>query len=166
MELKQEVSKTQRKQEMRALQELGETLVELPAERLAQLELPEVLQDAVTHARQISTWGARRRQLQYIGRLMREVDAAAIRGRLDVWKNAAARDAARVRQVEHWRDRLLEDESALGELLARHPLTDVQRLRTLVRNAKIEAQTSRPPRSARALFQALRALVTGENSGQ
>lgn len=159
MEQQQEPSKTQRKRQMHALQALGETLVALPAERLAELELPEALRDALLHVRQISKWGARRRQMQYIGKLMREVDATAIRARLDAWKHAAARDVARLHRAEHWRDRLLEDESALGELLERHPSADVQRLRSLIRNAREEALASRPPRNARALFQALRGLL-------
>ncbi|MGH8631123.1 MAG: ribosome biogenesis factor YjgA, partial [Burkholderiales bacterium] len=136
MEQHQEPSKTQRKREMHALQALGETLAALPLERLAQLDLPEVLRDALMHARQISKWGARRRQMQYIGKLMREVDATAIRNRLDAWQSAAAREASRLHQIERWRDRLLENESALGELLERHPRADVQRLRSLIRNAR------------------------------
>ena len=162
MEQQQEPSTTQRKRQMHALQALGEMLVALPAERLAELDLPEALREALLHARQISKWGARRRQMQYIGKLMREVDAAAIRSRLDGWKHAAARDIARLHRAEHWRDRLLEDESALGALLEHHPGADVQRLRTLIRNARQEAQTSPPPRSARALFQALRELIAQE----
>jgi ribosome-associated protein len=159
MEPQHEPSKTQRKREMLALQDLGETLVELPPERLARLELPEILHDAVEQARLISKRGARRRQLQYIGRLMREIDAAAIRSRLEDWNSAAARDTSRLHRVERWRDRLLEDESVLGELLEVHPRADVQRLRALIRNARLEAQPSRPPKSARALFQALRDLL-------
>ncbi len=159
MDQQQEPSKTQRKREMQALQDLGETLVELPVERLAQLELPETLRDAVMHAREISKRGARRRQFQYIGRLMREVDAGAIRSQLQAWKNAAARDTSRLHRAELWRERLLQDESTLSELVERHPQADVQRLRALVRNARREAETSGPPGSARALFQALRELV-------
>lgn len=164
MEQPHQTSKTQRKREVLALQSLGESLVELPAARLTQLALPEPLHDAVMQARQISRWGARRRQLQYIGRLMREVDAAAIRERLEAWKNDAAREASRLHQAEHWRDRLLEHESSLGELLERYPRTDVQRIRALIRNARLEAHAARPPRSARALFRVLRDLLSDSES--
>ncbi|HZP92610.1 MAG TPA: ribosome biogenesis factor YjgA [Burkholderiales bacterium] len=154
-----EISKTQRKREMHELQELGEALVRLPAERLAGLDLPESLREAVLEARRIVKWGARRRQLQYIGRLMRDADAPRIRAQIEGWRSDAARQAARLHQTERWRDRLLEDEAALGELLERFPAADLQRLRTLIRNALQEAASGKPPKSARALFQALRELM-------
>lgn len=145
-----ELSKTQRKREMHALQALGEELVALSAERLARIALPEALRDAIVEARRISKWGARRRQLQYIGRLMREVDAGAIRAQLASWKDAAARDTAVLHRAEHWRDRLLQETPALAELLERYPNADAQRVRTLVRNARQEAKLPAPPKSARA----------------
>jgi len=76
------VSKTQRKKEVRALQELGESLVELDDDQLVAIDLPEILRDAVMEARRITRFGARRRQLQYIGKLMRHVDATPIRAAL------------------------------------------------------------------------------------
>lgn len=163
MDQQPEISKTQRKREMLALQDLGELLVRLPEERLKQVDLPESLRDAVMEARRISKWGARRRQLQYIGRLMREADASAIRGQLERWDRAAAQDAARLRRIEQWRDRLLSEEHALTEFLERFPHADAQHLRTLVRNARHEAAEEKPPRSARMLFRVLRELLAGES---
>jgi ribosome-associated protein len=162
METRPEISKTQRKREMHALQDLGEILVELPADHLRQVDLPEHLRDAILEARKITRWGARRRQLQYIGRLMREVDVTAIRPQLERWSRASAQEAARSRRVEQWRDRLLNEESALTELLAHFPQADAQHLRTLTRNAKQEAAHDKPPRSARALFRVLRELLQSE----
>lgn len=158
------VSKTQRKRDMHELQQLGEALVGLSTERLAALELPEALREAVDEARRIAKRGARRRQLQYIGRLMRDADAPRIRAQIDGWRNDAARHAASLHQAERWRDLLLEDEGALGELLERFPAADLQRLRTLLRNARQEAASGKPPKSARALFQVLRALLVGDSS--
>lgn len=89
------VSKSQRKREMLALQDLGKELVALGPNQLAQLDLPASLLEAVRVAQRISAFGARRRQLQYIGRLMREVEAAPIRARLDAWKGASAKRNAR-----------------------------------------------------------------------
>ena len=111
-----QLSKTRRKKDMHALQALGEQLVVLTAAQLAGLELPERLLDAIEHAKRITGFEARRRQMQYIGRLMREVDAAPIAARLSQLKTAAKRENARHHEVEYWRDRLLAEEAALTEL--------------------------------------------------
>jgi len=158
------ISKTQRKRDMHALQDLGEALVDLPADRLQQVDLPERLRDAVLEARKITKWGARRRQLQYIGRLMREADAQAIRSQLGRWNQQAAQDNARLHGAEQWRDRLLSDDDTLTELLQRFPQADARQLRTLTRSARQEAAQSSPPRSARALFRALRELLETEEA--
>lgn len=154
-----QVSKSQRKREMLALQDLGEELVALGAQRLAQLDLPAQLLEAVLAAKRISKFGGLRRQMQYIGRLMREVDAAPIRARLDAWNGASASENARLHQIERWRARLVEDERALGELLAEHPHADSRRLRSLIRNTKREAEGGKPPRSSRLLFHELREIL-------
>ena len=153
------VSKTQRKRDMHALQDLGEALVALPAARLAELDLPERLRDAVAEARRISKFGALRRQLQYIGRLMRDIDSSAIAARLDAWNGQSREATAHLHQLERWRERLLEDDAALEALLAEYPQADVPRLRALVRNARREQAEGRPPASFRALFQALKDIV-------
>ena len=153
------VSKTQRKRDMHALQDLGEALVALPAARLAELDLPERLRDAVAEARRISKFGALRRQLQYIGRLMRDIDSSAIAARLDAWNGQSREATAHLHQLERWRERLLEDDAALEALLADYPQADVPRLRALVRNARREQAEGRPPANFRALFQALKDIV-------
>jgi ribosome-associated protein len=158
------ISKTQRKRDMHALQDLGAALVDLPADRLQQVDLPERLRDAVLEARKITKWGARRRQLQYIGRLMREADAQAIRSQLGRWNEQAAQDNARLHRAEQWRDRLLSDDDALTELLQRFPQADARQLRTLSRGARQEAAQSSPPRSSRALFRMLRQLLEAEEA--
>jgi ribosome-associated protein len=83
----EQVSKTRRKREMQARQDVGEALVALSEARLAQLELPERLLDAVLQAKRINKFGALRRQLQYVGRLMREVDVVAIEAQLEASKS-------------------------------------------------------------------------------
>lgn len=159
MEDELQVSKTQRKREVQALQDLGEELVALSADKLAGLELPPQLRDAVLEAKRISKFGALRRQMQYLGRLMREADADAIRSQLDVWKGTSVAETARLHAIERWRKRLIEEDEALGELLERFPRADAQRLRTLIRNVKREAAAGKPPRSFRELFQELRQIV-------
>lgn len=159
MEEELEVSKSQRKREMSALQQLGASLVELSAEKLTSFALPDKLLQAVLEAKRISKHGARRRQLQYIGRLMREVDAEAVRARLDEARNNSVEATARLHQAERWRTRLLEDDDALAEFLQSYGGADAQHLRTLIRNARREAEQQKPPRSFRALFQEIRQLL-------
>jgi ribosome-associated protein len=150
------VSKTRRKKDMQALQALGEALVALPPAHLSGLDLPERLADAIADARRTPSFEGRRRQLQYIGRLMREVDPEPIARRLAELKTERNRATARHHEAEHWRERLLADDRALTELAAARPGLDTQHLRALVRNARREAARGAPPKASRALFRALR----------
>ncbi len=118
-------SKTRRKAEMQALQGLGEALVELDPRRFDELaaavELPERLVEALREARTITAWGGRKRQLQFIGKLMRDVDPAPIRRRLDLWSHGHALEAAQEHAIERWRERLLAEPDALDALAAALP---------------------------------------------
>lgn len=152
-------SKTQRKKQMSALQDLGAELVGLSEEQLAAMSLPENLHDAVIAAKRISRFEARRRQLQYIGKLMRRVDPGPIRAQLDAWKAASRRHKVWLHRVERWRERVLADEAALHDLVNEYPHADTQHLRMLVRNALRERTGNKPPKNYRALFQALRELI-------
>lgn len=153
------VSKTQRKREMHALQQLGEELVGLTEAQLATLELPEKLLDAILLAKQIHKFGALRRQLQYVGRLMRAVDSAAIAAQLGVWKGTAREATARLHALERWRDQLIASDEAMADLAAAYPGCDTQRLRALVRNARRELALGDAPQTARELFQALKTAI-------
>ena len=154
-------SRTRRKLDDLALQELGEALVTVPEAKLAELDLPERLGDAIMHARGISKFGARRRQMQYIGRLMREEgDAETIRARLDAWNGVSVEETARLHLIERWRLKLLDDDKGLDALIAEYPRADIQRLRTLIRNTKREKEAEKPPKSFRELFQVLRETLT------
>jgi ribosome-associated protein len=153
-------SRTKRKHDDQALQDLGEELVAVGEDKLAELDLPTRLLDAVLGAKRISKFGALRRQMQYIGRLMREEgDADAIRSQLGVWKGTSVAETARLHSIERWRARLIGDELALGELLDQFPHADAQRLRALIRNVKREAEAKKPPRNFRELFQELREII-------
>ena len=162
MEEELQISKTRRKREMQELQDLGEELVALTPDKLAGLDLPTRLLDAVLDARRISKFGALRRQMQYVGRLMRDADAEAIRAQLDVWKGTSIAETARLHAIERWRTRLIGDDLALGELLGQFPRADAQRLRALIRNVKREAAAKKPPKSFRELFQELREIIQAE----
>lgn len=152
-------SKTQQKKHMLALQDLGAELVALNEEQLASMTLPDSLREAVVAAKRITRFEARRRQLQYIGKLMRTIDAEPIRLRLEVWKSSSREYSARLHRIERWRERLLAEEGALEEFIGEHPHADAQQLRVLVRNTQRERAANKPPKSYRALFQLIRATL-------
>ena len=143
-------SKSQRKRESTALQDLGEALVALPEDRLVKIDMTDSLRDAVREARRITRHEARRRQMQYIGKLMRSVDPQPIQ---------AALDTERMHRLERLRQRLLDDESAaLDEIAATYRSADLQQLRQLRRNALKEHEQNKPPRAFREIFRMLKAL--------
>jgi ribosome-associated protein len=156
------VSKTKLKAAMDELQDIGETLVGLPKDKLNKLALPETLLDAVLEAKRITSNGATRRQMQYIGRLMRDVDVAPIVDQLQRWEGKHTAENAHFHQLERWRSRLLEDESALSEFMRLHPHVDGQQIRALIRNARREHIANRPPKSSRELFKLLRETVESD----
>ena len=150
------VSKTKQKQAMHELQALGEALLDLPQSQLDALGLPDALARALREAKTITSHGARRRQIQYIGRLMRDVDPAPVRERLALLRGESAQASARHKRLEQWRARLLEDDTALTEFAALYPRADTQALRALIRNARREIAEHKPPRAQRELFRLLR----------
>jgi ribosome-associated protein len=158
-------SKSRRKAEMHALQDVGEALVLLEPKRLAELAaevaLPERLCDAIREARSITARGGRKRQLQYVGKLMRDVDAEPIRRRLGLWAQGQEIDAARQHALERWRDRLLAEPDALDALSAEHPRLDRPRFRALIAKARDERDRGQPPHAYRELFRELKALAAG-----
>lgn len=152
-------SKTQMKKRMHDLQALGERLVELNPDQLAMVGLPEQLHDAVREVQRIGGRESRRRQMQYIGRIMRGIDPEPIREKLAVWDGVSREHTARLHHIERWRERLIEDEGALAELKALHPQIDTGHLRNLIRNTRAERTAGRPPKSFRELFRALRDAI-------
>jgi len=152
-------SKTRRKAAMDELQALGEALVRVDPQRLRDLDLPERLTEAIGETRRITQHEARRRQLQFIGRLMREVDASPIRARLAEWEDAPNREKARLHAIERWRERLLAEPDALGALCAEHPGADRIALAELVESVHRQRVRGGPPRAYRELFRTLGALL-------
>jgi ribosome-associated protein len=155
-------SKTRRKAEMHALQDLGEALVEVEPKRLAELAaevaLPDRLVDAIREARSITAWGGRKRQLQYVGKLMRDIDPEPIRRRLDLWAHGQNADASRQHALEQWRDRLLAEPASLDLLSAEFPRLDRPRFRALITKAREERHRGGAPHAFRELFRELKAL--------
>ena len=159
MDSEEQPSKSQRKREMEALQETGAQLVTLNAGQLAEFDLPELLLDAIIEAQRIRDFEGRRRQMQYIGRLMREVDAAPIRARLDQQHAMSRAHLATQHHTERWRDRLLADDGALAIFAAEYPLADLQHLRSLIASVKRDRGAGKPPKNYRELFRAVREIV-------
>jgi ribosome-associated protein len=151
-------SKTKRKADMHALQGLGAALVGLTPAQLDAMPLPEPLADAVREARRISSHEGRRRQLQYIGKLMRGIDPEPIRAALATVEGNSAAARARHRRLELWRERLLADDAALTVFAREHEGADLQALRALIRNARKEIAETRPPRAQRELYRYLREI--------
>lgn len=152
-------SKTRAKQHSHALQKLGLALCELSDAQLAALQLPERLRDAIAEYRRTRSHEGRRRQLQYVGKLMREVDEAPLREAVAEASLGSARETLLLHQTEAWRDRLIADDAALTRWLDEHADCDAQRLRSLVRSARREAALpldKRNLRSYRELFQFIR----------
>lgn len=163
-------SKSQRKRESHALQDLGEELVNLAKDALARVPMPENLEQAVKDCRKITAHEGRRRQMQYVGKQMRtlhESEVDAIRRALDVIKGVSKAETAKLHALERWRERLLAKDEALTELLAQHPQADAQQLRTLIRNARREQAAQKPPKAFRELFQVLKDLLgTGSSDAE
>lgn len=155
-------SKTKRKAAMLNLQHLGERLVDLPVERLKKVVMPDFLRDAIHEAKRMTKHEARRRQMQYIGKLMRDVETAPIEEAIAAFDGLSAAENAHFHQLEKLRERLLDDEKVLTEVGDTYPGADLQHLRQLRRNAIKERQDNRPPRSFRAIFQMLKELAAGQ----
>ena len=143
---------------MHELQALGSALVRLSDSQLENIEIPQKLREALLEAKRITSHEAKRRQMQYIGRLMRELDAAPIRSRLAELEGNSAQATARHRRLEAWRERLIDDDEALTAFAAEHAGADLQALRTLIRNARKEAALGKPPRAYRELFRVLKTI--------
>ena len=151
-------SKTKQKEVMHELRDLGAELVELSVGQLKRINLPENIFDAVRECQKITAHGARRRQIQYLGKLMRGVDDEPIRAGLALLRGESSAETARLHRLERLRVRLLEDEAVLAEIAAQWPGVDLQHLRTLRRNALKEKENNKPPKNFRAIFQILQEL--------
>lgn len=155
-------SKTQLKAEADEKQALGEALLTLRADLMARLDLPDKLRDAIADAKKITNFEGKRRQMQFIGKLMRPLDPEPIREAINEQLNGSADLTLALHLAEQWRDKLIADDTALGDWLEQYPGTDSQQLRALVRQARKDAKPEKPgeaPRhgkSYREIFQLVR----------
>ena len=153
------LSKTKRKQAMEELQALGEELVALAADQVKRNDIPDDLRSAIVEAQRMTRHDeARRRQMQYIDKLMRSVDVEPICAALALVRGESAGETAKLHRLERLRADFLADEKAVHEIAQRYPGVDLQHLRSLRRAALKEQEQNKPPRSYRALFQRLKEL--------
>jgi ribosome-associated protein len=159
------VSRTKKKQQVEELQRLGAALIELPAAQLDALALPAQLLAAVREAQRITSHEARRRQVQFIGKVMRKVDPEPVRAAVAAIAGHSAATRARQKRLEQWRERLIGDNAALTEFMREfagaEAVVDLQAVRALIRNARKEIAEAKPPRAQRELFRLLREALDG-----
>jgi ribosome-associated protein len=186
LELKRELkgsvdmSKTDLKKHMDHLQSLGESLLTLRSDLMTRLreqhELSDKLIDALAEARRITNFEGKRRQMQFIGKLMRALDedtVAAIEAALEEQRKPSAQETLRLHQAEQWRDRLVADDDALTDWLRQDPEADVQHLRALIRQARKDAQSTaaqekpgeaqRHGKAYREIFQIVRQVLARDD---
>ena len=156
-------SKTRLKQQSQDLQDLGVAVAELSADRLTAIDMPDALRDAIEQFRRTKSFEGRRRQMQYVGKLMRSADEEALREAVAAARIGSAKDTLALHEAERWRAELIADDEALTRWMQQHPDTDSQQLRSLVRAARRDSTgltpEARQPKSHRELFQLIRPLV-------
>lgn len=163
-ELDERPSKSQRKRDSDELQALGEALIELPAAELDALPLPDKLREAVDLAKRITAHGGLYRQKQYIGKLMRKLDATPIRDALEAKRQRHRTEVLRIKKLEAWRNRLLNEPDALQALLDEYPDANRAEFERLIGTARHEQAHARPPAAARELLRILRSVIEGPNT--
>ena len=177
-----ESSKSDLKKEMDALQDLGKDLLTLRSDLFNRLQLPEILVNALTEAKRITNFEGKRRQMQFVGKLMRRLDegeVAAINAALTEQKEGSGIEKALLHASEQWRDRMIVDDDAVVQWINEAPQTDIQQLRSLVRQARKDmpgaheanvqestGQAARKGRAYRELFQLVRDHVMASHAAR
>ncbi len=151
-------SKSQKKRDSELMQKLGGELARLPADQFARIDLPEDIRQAIADYQKMKSFGAMRRQMQLIGKLMRRLEADAVREAIDRATGESRAAVAAHHRAERTRDAMIASDEAVTEFVQRHGTADVQRLRQLVRAARRERDAGKPPKSARELYRAIHAL--------
>ena len=153
------ISKTRRKKQMTDLQKVGAELVRLSPEQLARIDMPESLRDAVLACKRFTKHEAIRRQMQYIGRIMRDIDAGPIAQQLASMSAPSRKQTALFHLAEKWRDEMLADTDATARFVAEFPQADAKQLRQLCEKAGAERSADRPPKHYRELFHVLNTII-------
>lgn len=157
------ISKTARKQDMTNLQKLGEVLAELSKDRLVQVPMSENLREAILEHKRLNAHGARRRQMQYIGKLMRSEEIEPIQAKIDQFQGVSTVATALLHRIERLRNEMISSDDAITRFLNEFPEANIQVLRNLVRNARKEAELNKPLKSYRELFQEVKFILESKN---
>lgn len=153
-------SKSQRKKDMIALQKMGESLIQLTTEQLVAIELPENLLTAIKHMKSLSANEAKRRQMQYIGKMMRHIDVEKIKQALKQKELSHKKETAQFHYVEEWRTKLLtQGDDSLNSFLIDYPQADRQQLRQLIRNAQQDRRNDKNTGAEKTLFKCLKTII-------
>ena len=161
-------SRNELKQQMQDLQELGAAVAALPSERLAKLKIDERLRDAIDELRRTRSFEGKRRQVQYIGKLMKAEDPEPLREAVASYRVGSATETLTLHQAEYWRDQLLAADDALANWVKEYPATDIQQMRSLVRSARKEKLEpgERRGRAYRDLFRMIKDQMQGAGETQ
>jgi ribosome-associated protein len=138
---------------------LGEELVALSKDALKKTPMSDELREAIKEYQRIPTHGAHRRQMQYIGKIMRNEDTAPIIEKLKQLKGSSTAATALLHRIERYRTEMIANDAAITQFLADFPAVDAQPLRALVRNARKEAEQAKPPKAYRELFQLIKTAL-------
>lgn len=156
-------SKSQRKRDAHAAQDIGERLVEMNEQQILSFDFPENLQQALLHAKTIHSRSAKKRQLQYIGKLMRQIDAEDVRVQLDALTQESKEDKKRFHETETWRDRLLNDADALPLFVEKYPHAERDELSSLVKQA---TNMSTQTKYKKLLFRFIAKIIAGASQAE
>jgi ribosome-associated protein len=159
------ISKTRRKRQAREVQDIGAELVKLAPEQLARIRMPESLREAVLECKRYNKHEAIRRQMQYIGKLMRDIDAAPIAEQLNAMHAPSRKQTALFHVAEKWRAELLAGPDAIARFAAEFPEADAAKLRDLIGKAQKERASDTPPRNYRELFHVVNGILQDHAKG-
>jgi len=154
------LNKSQQKREIQTLLTLGKNLSRLDTIALGKMELPQELFQALLDV-QAMKHGAEKRQFKLICKILRQMNTESLQETIDSLECKKADQDKKFHRIERWRERLIEEgHVAMTEFMAKYPEADAGQIRQLIRNANKELIANKPPKSSRALFQYLRALIS------
>lgn len=153
------VSKTELKKDCKKIQALGKKISELSLEEISSFNFPEIISKAIKDCKSIKSNVAKKRQIQYLGKLLREIDLSEAYLRMDQIKNNSQLEIRNNKKAEAWRNRLIQDKNALTELIRLFPDIDRQKIRQLIQNAIKEMKSSSPPKYYRQLYKYIKEYI-------
>ena len=150
------ISKTELKKDSKKVQAFGKSIGDLSFDQIKSFDLPEAILNAIKEYKSLKSNAAKNRQVQYLGKLLREIDLTSAYQTMDQLKNGSQIEIRKSHIVEEWRDRLIRDKDALTELIHKFPDIDRQLIRQLIQNTIKEREKSKPPKFYRQIFQYLK----------